>query len=203
MELQFTVPGEPRGKGRPRFGNGRTYTDAKTVAYEKLIACRAAEAMPCPAVATPTSVRIDIYKGVPKSWTMARRRRALDGQEIPGKPDLDNVAKGVLDALNGVAYEQLIARTAAEAMRHLPYELTDLPCYVRVDVYKGVPKSWTQAKRARALDGQEIPGKPDLDNVAKAVLDALNAVVYSDDVQVTRLLVTKQYSLEPRLVVNV
>jgi len=132
MDVCFTVPGEPQGKGRPRFGNGRTYTPAKTVAYE-----------------------------------------------------------------------QLIARTAAEAMRHLPYELTALPCYVRVDVYKGVPKSWTQAKRARALDGQEIPGKPDLDNVAKAVLDALNAVVYADDVQVTRLLVTKQYSLEPRLVVNV
>jgi len=129
MELQFIVPGEPRGKGRPRFGNGRTYTDAKTVAYEKLIACRAAEAMPCPAVATPVKVRIDIYKGVPKSWTMAKRRRALDGLEIPGKPDLDNVAKAVLDALNGVAY--------------------------------------------------------------------------ADDTQVVRLLVQKQYSLEPRLVVTV
>jgi Holliday junction resolvase RusA-like endonuclease len=129
IELQFIVPGEPRGKGRPRFGNGRTYTDAKTVAYEKLIACRAAEAMPCPAVATPVKVRIDIYKGVPKSWTMAKRRRALDGQEIPGKPDLDNVAKAVLDALNGVAY--------------------------------------------------------------------------ADDTQVVRLVVQKQYSLEPRLVVTV
>jgi Holliday junction resolvase RusA-like endonuclease len=132
MQLQFIVPGEPQGKGRPRFGNGRTYTPAKTVAYE-----------------------------------------------------------------------QLIARTAAEAMRHLPYELTDLPCYVRVDVYKGVPKSWSKAKRARALDGQEIPGKPDLDNVAKGVLDAMNGVAYIDDTQVVRLLVQKQYSLEPRLVVTV
>ena len=132
MQLQFIVPGEPQGKGRPRFGNGRTYTPAKTVAYE-----------------------------------------------------------------------QLIARTAAEAMRHLPYELTALPCYVRVDVYKGVPKSWTQAKRARALDALEIPGKPDLDNVAKGVLDALNGVAYVDDTQVVRLLVQKQYSLEPRLVVTV
>ncbi len=132
MQLQFIVPGEPQGKGRPRFGNGRTYTPAKTVAYE-----------------------------------------------------------------------QLIARTAAEAMRHLPYELTALPCYVRVDVYKGVPKSWTQAKRARALDALEIPGKPDLDNVAKGVLDAMNGVAYVDDTQVVRLLVQKQYSLEPRLVVTV
>lgn len=129
LELQFTVPGEPQGKGRPRFGNGRTYTPAKTIEYERRIATRAAEAMPCPATA--------------------------------------------------------------------------LPCYVRVDAYKGVPKSWTKAKRARALDGQEVPGKPDLDNVAKAVLDAMNGVVYADDQQVVRLLVTKQYSLEPRLVVTV
>ncbi len=50
--------------------------------------------MPCAPVETPVSVRVDIYKGVPKSWSKAKRARALDGQEIPGKLDLDNVAKG-------------------------------------------------------------------------------------------------------------
>ncbi len=130
LELSFTVPGEPKGKGRPRFlKTGRTYTPAATVEYERRIATRAAEAMPCPPTALPVSVRVDVFNGIPKSWTKARRQRAQEGLEIPGKPDLDNVAK--------------------------------------------------------------------------AVLDALNAVVYADDVQVTRLLVTKQYSLEPRLVVNV
>ncbi len=105
MDLHFTVPGEPRGKGRPRFTRrGFAYTDTATRDYETLIACRAAEAMPCAPVETPVSVRVDIYKGVPKSWSMAKRARALDGQEIPGKPDLDNVAKAVLDALNGVTY---------------------------------------------------------------------------------------------------
>ena len=133
MQLQFTVPGEPRGKGRPRFTRrGFAYTDTATRDYETLIREQATAAMrywPDGMVATPVSVRIDIYKGVPKSWSMAKRRRALDGQEIPGKPDLDNVAKGVLDAMNGVAY--------------------------------------------------------------------------ADDTQVVRLLVQKQYSLEPRLVVTV
>ena len=104
MELQFTVLGRPRGKGRPRFGNGRTYTDKQTLEYERLIACRAAEAMPCPAVETPVIVRIVVYKGIPVSWSKTRRQRAMMGGEIPGKPDLDNVAKAVLDALNGVAY---------------------------------------------------------------------------------------------------
>ncbi len=104
MELQFTVPGKPRGKGRPRFGNGRTYTDKQTLEYERLIATRAAEAMPCPAVCTPVLVRIYAHHAIPVSWSKARRARAQDGLELPGKPDLDNVAKAVLDALNGVAY---------------------------------------------------------------------------------------------------
>ena len=43
--LHFTVPGVPQGKGRARFGNGRTYTPAKTVAYEGLIALAGQQAM--------------------------------------------------------------------------------------------------------------------------------------------------------------
>jgi Holliday junction resolvase RusA-like endonuclease len=85
----------------------------------------------------------------------------------------------------------------------MPCAPVETPVSVRVDIYKGVPKSWSKAKRARALDGQEIPGKPDLDNVAKGVLDAMNGVAYVDDTPVIRLLVQKQYSLEPRLVVTV
>jgi len=33
----FVVHGPPRGKGRPRFGQGHAYTDAKTVAYERTV----------------------------------------------------------------------------------------------------------------------------------------------------------------------
>ena len=38
MGLTFEVPGEPRGKGRPRFTkDGHAYTDSETMAYEKKI----------------------------------------------------------------------------------------------------------------------------------------------------------------------
>ena len=56
------------------------------------------------------------------------------------------------------------------------------------------PASWTKKRRLAALLGQELPKKPDLDNVAKVVLDALNGVVYQDDVQVWRLVVNKLYA---------
>ncbi|OXE37432.1 MAG: hypothetical protein CGW95_01595 [Phenylobacterium zucineum] len=42
---RFTIPGQPRGKGRPRFGRGRTYTDAKTLAYEQTVRTSAKSAI--------------------------------------------------------------------------------------------------------------------------------------------------------------
>ena len=40
--------------------------------------------------------------------------------------------------------------------------------------------------------------KPDTDNIAKAILDALNGLAYYDDAQVVNLEVQKRYSNEPR-----
>lgn len=109
LAIYFTVPGDPRGKGRPRFaarGSFVTaYTDAKTLAYEAAIADAGAKAMgERPALETPVSLRIECHMGVPKSWGKKAREEALAGYAVPGKPDLDNVAKAVMDALNGVLY---------------------------------------------------------------------------------------------------
>lgn len=50
------------------------------------------------------------------------------------------------------------------------------------------------------LNGELLPAKkPDIDNIVKAVLDALNEVAYRDDTQVVELQVRKQYSERPRL----
>ena len=47
------------------------------------------------------------------------------------------------------------------------------------------------------LAGDLLPcKKPDIDNIAKAVLDALNGVAYGDDNQVTALEVSKHYAAE-------
>lgn len=50
------------------------------------------------------------------------------------------------------------------------------------------------------LNGELMPAKkPDIDNIAKAVLDALNSVAYRDDTQIVELQIRKQYSEKPRL----
>ena len=65
---------------------------------------------------------------------------------------------------------------------------------------KGEPNKKGTAK----LQGEMLPTKkPDCDNVAKAVLDGLNGVAFQDDSQVVSLLISKSYSLRPRVEVAI
>ena len=119
--IYFVVPGAPYGKGRPRAssrgGFVRLYTPVATVAYEGEIA-RLAEIARAewPVMTTPMSLRVIAHHPIPVSWSKKKQQAALAGDLIPGKPDLDNVAKAVLDALNGVIYEddKQVVRLVAE-----------------------------------------------------------------------------------------
>ena len=107
MVIQFTVPGEPKGKGRPRLGrSGHAYTPHDTAQYENLVKVCFTEAVP-DYQAMDCEVWVDIvafYK-IPKSVS---KKKALDmamGFIRPmKKPDLDNIAKIICDSLNGIAY---------------------------------------------------------------------------------------------------
>ena len=108
--VEFKVPGEPQGKGRPRAttinGMARLYTPKKTASYEGLIAHAAALAMAGrPPLSEPVRLDIDIVCTVPASWSGKKRRQALAGAIRPAKkPDADNVVKAVCDGLNGVVW---------------------------------------------------------------------------------------------------
>lgn len=110
MNVSFTIPGNPQGKGRPRFstrgGFVRAYTPQKTASYEEAVRFELARAMrgKRPAEA-PVSLTIVARVPVPGSWSKVRRERALAGEIRPTvKPDLDNIEKIVLDAMNGGAF---------------------------------------------------------------------------------------------------
>lgn len=104
---EFDVPGRIRGKDRPRFSRGHTYTPKKTVEYEKEIAIIAKQAgVPLFGEDTPLSVTIWAFMTPPTKWQKKRRDAAVEEQRPAIKrPDADNIAKVVLDALNGIAYE--------------------------------------------------------------------------------------------------
>ena len=107
MRYEFFVPGEPVGKGRPRFGNGRTYTPAKTAKYENLVRLSFTNAYP-EAVPNegPISLRVEAFFPVPKSFSKKKKEMALnDDIAKTSRPDIDNIVKAVCDGLNGVAWK--------------------------------------------------------------------------------------------------
>lgn len=120
--LVFEVPGKVRGKGRPRFtrrGNFvSTYTDDKTTAYEKLIQ---ASYLKHTSYISQKSVRISMYIcfAPNKSDTKKNRIIKLLNKLWPNKkPDVDNVIKVVLDALNKIAYADDTQVNEVHVLRH-------------------------------------------------------------------------------------
>ena len=104
--VYFFVPGKVQGKARPRFSSrsGTVYTPGKTKSYERQIA-EAYEAQHGPCFEGAVMVVIEAVFSIPKSWTRAKKAEAMAGKLPPGKPDIDNILKVVLDGLNCVAYE--------------------------------------------------------------------------------------------------
>jgi Holliday junction resolvase RusA-like endonuclease len=63
-----------------------------------------------------------------------------------------------------------------------------------------VPKSVSKKKEQQMLNGEiRHTKKPDCDNMAKIVLDALNGIAFDDDSQITDLIVHKQYGESPNV----
>jgi Holliday junction resolvase RusA-like endonuclease len=110
MQIHFEVEGDPRGKGRPRFGRfgkfTRVYTDKQTQDYETLIKSFAMEAMgSTDPLEMAVSVFLYVRLPVPQSYSKKRTEACLSGAERPAKkPDIDNIAKAFLDAMNGTVY---------------------------------------------------------------------------------------------------
>lgn len=69
---------------------------------------------------------------------------------------------------------------------------------VRLEFGISIPKSYTGKKREACLAGQIVPmKKPDIDNLVKAVLDALNGCMYEDDKQIIKVIAEKCYAGRP------
>lgn len=67
-----------------------------------------------------------------------------------------------------------------------------------------VPASWPKWKRAAALEGLIAPtGRPDMDNLEKALLDALNAVAMVDDSYVVDRSARKIYGEVPAVMARI
>ena len=71
----------------------------------------------------------------------------------------------------------------------------ETPISVTIIVSFSAPKNTSKKKKEVMLHGGAFPvRKPDADNIAKIILDALNGEAYHDDAQIVQLSVRKQYA---------
>ena len=104
MTITITIPGTPVGKGRPRVTRHGTYTPEKTREYQQKVRdCYHAQCTGGFAGGVPILARITAYFPIPASYPK-KKQAALEGAFHLKKPDADNIAKAVLDALHGLAY---------------------------------------------------------------------------------------------------
>lgn len=127
----ISIPGEPKGKGRPRYTkSGHAYTPRDTAVYEQLVRLtfkgKYPQAMPFEKD-VPLKVDIFAWFKIPRSASKVKRELMQQGYIKPTKkPDTDNIVKIVLDALNGYAYyddAQVVELTIKKGYAHY-----DEPC---------------------------------------------------------------------------
>lgn len=88
----------PRFKGHA-YDTERNRADKMQIALSYKAACKAAGIEQAIPMGVPVGVVITTYRALPKS-----RPKRVEFEEDTYKPDADNIAKLVLDALNGIAF---------------------------------------------------------------------------------------------------
>lgn len=121
LTFRLVVSGKPRGKARPRFGNGRAYSDPVTEQAEADIRGAWVEAG-SPRLEGAIGIDIDLVVERPKGHFTTRGALSADGRRSPypsgQKPDVDNALKLVLDALNGRAWKDDVQVVRAAVVRY-------------------------------------------------------------------------------------
>ena len=128
--------------------------------------------------------------------------------EVPGSPIGQGRPK--FSTINGHAvaydpeksrnYKAYVKMLAVQAMKDNGFNMIDGPCCLDIMAFFEVPKSKSKKFKERALLGLERPTKkPDIDNIVKALQDALNGLAYKDDSSIVYLSVAKCYSEIPRV----
>lgn len=75
---------------------------------------------------------------------------------------------------------------------------------VKITAYFKILKSTSKKDAEKMLRGEISPTKkPDIDNITKVVLDALNKVAFKDDNQITKIEVEKIYSEEEKVFIQI
>ena len=134
--------------------------------------------------------------------------------EVPGQPQSKARARTFYHKQAGrvvsmtpnetVLYENLIKTSfLASESKQTFFDKESLEMFITA--YFPIPKSTTKKDRQLIKERKLFPTKkPDADNIAKVICDALNGVAYHDDTQIVKMEVRKVYTEnEPKVAVSI
>lgn len=140
LVIEFKVDGKLVGKGRPRFakiGNFvKTYSSQQDISYENWVKTCFKKVVGEDFTPLNGALRVQIVAHflIPKSTTKKNHEGMVLGNIKPTKkPDVDNIAKTICDALNKIAYNddsQIVALNVSKVYSEVEN------CVVRIEETK-------------------------------------------------------------------
>lgn len=132
----------------------------------------------------------------------------VEGKAVPQpRPRVVRMRNGQTRAYNSeksVVYKRIVKAAALSEMNKQRLTMTDRPLAMRLTFVFTPPKSYTKKKIEAVKSGElRYTKKPDLDNLAKAILDACNNTVYKDDSQIITLSINKEYGHTDHVAVKI
>ena len=131
----------------------------------------------------------------------------IEGKPVPqGRPRAVRMGAGVrmYDPPKSKVYKQMVAARVRSYMKINGIQTITEPLAIHLNFYFTPPKSYSK-KRIRAIEAKEelFTKKPDLDNLAKSILDSCNNLLFKDDSQIVGLTIGKHYGHEDYIDVKV
>ncbi len=134
--ISIEIPGEAVPQARPRVTRWGTYDPPKCKAYKQKVGLIAKAIMHGrEPLAGPVKMSVLIFRDIPKSWSKKKKAAAIGGAIYPtSKPDIDNLLKGIMDALKGIIWKDDAQVISVEARKS----------------YDVIPRVWVQVSECEA-----------------------------------------------------
>lgn len=104
-----------------------------------------------------------------------------------------------------IKYRKAIRNKAIAQMRNQKAEKIEGAVNMNIVYAFRRPQSLSKKERNEIDNGKIVPKttKPDIDNLTKAILDALNGIFWKDDAQVTQIKIQKVWSSKDQIEVEI
>ena len=110
-----------------------------------------------------------------------------------GRPRLNSYTGKVYTPTRTKDYEELVEQYFL--LKYPRYKTLDGRIKMDIVAYFEVPKSTSKLVNTQMMENKISPTKkPDIDNIVKIILDAMNNIAFKDDTQITKISVEKKYS---------